>query len=903
MIRVEHLSKQYRQKSGNIQVFEDLSFSLPDKGLISFVGKSGSGKTTLIRALSSLDDDYSGNIYFKNRELRTLNGDSLRQQTIGFLYQEASLLRNYTVKENILFPFRIFGIPYDEKKFDELVTALGINPLLKRKARLLSVGQRQRVALCRALLKNCPILFADEPTSSLDGKLADEAFRFLADYGKDHLVTVVTHDRERAARYSDAIYQLENGSLTALSVSPSAGLTAANPINVTQPVRRIPFLSVAKNAVLLTDKGLFTIFSLLTLIVLIPMTLSFSLSRYDKDTVLLNSYYGTNTLLSINRSLGSSSAYEGADNGPQAFDYLESKAIQEKLAGYDFLASSARFEAKFPVSTNLGGTYALNENTTWRAFSVDEATMDIYGFSLVAGRLPDEDKNEVAITRFQYEEFSSPQIQYYQSVEDMSSGSPLEINDYDDIINSSILLKNDGKSNNCKSLVLKIVGIIETHPDTRVYDYYDKQPTNVVLDLIYDTVAYTYHNAIYLPESLMNDFEYSDSPDTFFMQADFSDPESQAQETSQARTTADICQDSSLPVGIDYFDAAKTKIEDGEIAISIGALMYPVEKNGGTELVSYNDYYENFVYEYAKGNLPVGFVNHSENLSDIDDYAFEILTNSDNSYAPSYNRAYFQNLAMTGARSYTDSHYAGEIVYITQKSYISASSSYCSQTVPLRFVGTFEYYDYAAVSQSDFDVFYKFSYVDLMTTDSFVIKLTGNRSKDLDLIHYFQNQSYYLNGQPAHMQFHDPVMADLTKFDERFASLRDPFSIITYVGILLFSLLLILQNVISNKSLKRLYRLLRDFGVPKLSIFVSYSLVSLVSFILSMAFGLGFSYMAIMLINQSIIKSGGIILLLTISAKEFFFIVIVSLIFSVMMLLTNIMLSQLTSQKMRVRAK
>ena len=169
MISCKNITKIYTSKSKTSTVaIDDISFSLPDKGMIFVCGKSGSGKSTLINLLAGLDDVTSGDIFINGNNVTKLKDDEYddyRNNYVGFIFQDFCLLDTFTVRDNIAISLNLTGIE-DYELVDKALCDVGLDEYGKRYPKELSGGQKQRVAIARALVKNPKFILADEPTGN-----------------------------------------------------------------------------------------------------------------------------------------------------------------------------------------------------------------------------------------------------------------------------------------------------------------------------------------------------------------------------------------------------------------------------------------------------------------------------------------------------------------------------------------------------------------------------------------------------------------------------------------------------------------------------------------------------------------------------------------------------------------
>ena len=216
MIKVNSLSKSFRQTDEVTKtVLDELSFSVYEEEILGIMGTSGCGKTTLLKILGLIEAPSDGDITFRGQSVVSMSGtekSELRRTAIGFIFQDYMLLDSLSVEDNITLPLLID----DKKDIDIYEVAhrwgkiFGISNIMERYPTKLSGGEKQRVAICRALINNPDLILADEPTGNLDGEYREKVIQEIVKINREFhkTVIIVTHD-PYVASFCDRVLFLE----------------------------------------------------------------------------------------------------------------------------------------------------------------------------------------------------------------------------------------------------------------------------------------------------------------------------------------------------------------------------------------------------------------------------------------------------------------------------------------------------------------------------------------------------------------------------------------------------------------------------------------------------------------------------------------------------------------------
>lgn len=216
MICVQNLSKTYRSKHKmECHALKNVSFELPDTGLVFVIGKSGSGKSTLLNMIGGLDKITSGKVIAFGNDVASYNHHKIqdyRNTELGFIFQDFHLLDDLTVAENIALALELQS-KVDLSAIEWALEQVDLAGYGKRYPTELSGGQKQRVAIARAIVKKPRLLLADEPTGNLDSKTTTQITELLHKISRQTLVLVVSHNLNDAYNYADRILELSDGEI------------------------------------------------------------------------------------------------------------------------------------------------------------------------------------------------------------------------------------------------------------------------------------------------------------------------------------------------------------------------------------------------------------------------------------------------------------------------------------------------------------------------------------------------------------------------------------------------------------------------------------------------------------------------------------------------------------------
>lgn len=252
LLEVKNVKKVYTTRFGavKVQALCDVNFSVEEGEYVAVMGESGSGKTTLLNILASLDRATSGQVLLNGKDMSEIRHREIcafRREHLGFVFQDFNLLDTLTLKDNIYLPLVLAGVDYRmmEKKLKPLAGKLGLSEILEKYPYEVSGGEKQRAAVCRALITEPDIVLADEPTGALDSRAAGKLLKLFGEVNREgQTILMVTHSIQAAShagrvlfikdgcvfhqiykgnRSNDAMYRMISDALTVLQTQDAEG--------------------------------------------------------------------------------------------------------------------------------------------------------------------------------------------------------------------------------------------------------------------------------------------------------------------------------------------------------------------------------------------------------------------------------------------------------------------------------------------------------------------------------------------------------------------------------------------------------------------------------------------------------------------------------------------------------
>lgn len=214
ILEVKNIKKVYTTRFGSVKVqaLNDVNFSVEEGEYVAVMGESGSGKTTLLNILASLDKPTSGQVFLRKQNLSEVKHKELcafRRKHLGFVFQDFNLLDTLSLKDNIFLPMVLSEEDYAvmEERLEPLARRLLITDVLEKYPYEVSGGQKQRAAVCRALITEPDLILADEPTGALDSRASGKLLKLFEEVNKEgQTIVMVTHSIQAASHAGRVLF-------------------------------------------------------------------------------------------------------------------------------------------------------------------------------------------------------------------------------------------------------------------------------------------------------------------------------------------------------------------------------------------------------------------------------------------------------------------------------------------------------------------------------------------------------------------------------------------------------------------------------------------------------------------------------------------------------------------------
>jgi len=220
LFSLKHVSKIYFINKKPFNALTNISLDISNKGLLSIVGKSGSGKSTLLNLIMGIEKPSKGEIFFNEKDINKFNEKEAlvyKNQEISMVFQHYNLFDDLTGYQNVLLALSMHKGHDKEKKVKSLFEEFNLEYLLNQKCKFMSGGEKQRIAILRALVTNPKAMLCDEPTGALDVDNSLAIMRMFKEISKTKLVVMVSHNKELVERFSDQIIKIKDGHIVSIT--------------------------------------------------------------------------------------------------------------------------------------------------------------------------------------------------------------------------------------------------------------------------------------------------------------------------------------------------------------------------------------------------------------------------------------------------------------------------------------------------------------------------------------------------------------------------------------------------------------------------------------------------------------------------------------------------------------
>ena len=217
VLRAENLEKTFPLDRKEVPILKDITMQVAEGEFAVLSGSSGSGKSTLLSILAGLDRPTSGKVILGETEISGLTENELapvRNRETGFVFQSFHLIPSLTALENVMFPAELAGDNHAREKAEALLTRCGLSHRFMNFPSQMSGGEQQRCAICRAIINEPRLIYADEPTGNLDSRNSDAIIELLTElhHERNTSLVIATHSSQLAAK-ADHVFQLHDGRL------------------------------------------------------------------------------------------------------------------------------------------------------------------------------------------------------------------------------------------------------------------------------------------------------------------------------------------------------------------------------------------------------------------------------------------------------------------------------------------------------------------------------------------------------------------------------------------------------------------------------------------------------------------------------------------------------------------
>ena len=391
------ISKIFKTHSGDFYALKNINLELSSTGLTSIIGKSGSGKSTLLNIFLGIEKPTSGSLLFNNKNISKMSDKRFSQyhlNDISMVFQHYNIFLELTALENIILPLLMKGMSRNNavKRGKELLDEFKMKNLMNQKCKTLSGGEKQRVAILRAIGTAPKVLLCDEPTGALDSKNSEAIMEILKKLSKSILVVLVSHNKELVKKYSDRIITLKDGMIesdkTIFQTSEKVGLLRSSKYS-----SKWNSLFTKLNLRLNFKKNIFSFISTCFGFTSIFLSIGFYAgSQISQDNALKNN-------LAITHASASEKTYFNIENSPLSYEKSVRPSlvsIDKYMSDFDEIIYEPNLTYLFP--TFPYGSYQGEMIDNFRLIPIYDISLESYGKDLlVEGETPNGNLLDVLV--------------------------------------------------------------------------------------------------------------------------------------------------------------------------------------------------------------------------------------------------------------------------------------------------------------------------------------------------------------------------------------------------------------------------------------------------------------------------------------------------------------------------
>lgn len=836
MIKIENLTKIYKKNNYQNIIFRNVNLNFPNNGLFLLKGKSGIGKTTLFNIICGIEKIENGNVFIDGHNIQNINNKELsyfKSNYIGYIQQEYSLFEDLTIDENLNLQLDLTNSKDEAQYKNQLLEKLKLIGLTNKKIKELSGGEKQRVAIVRALIKRPKILLCDEIINALDEQISNVVLEILKELSKEILIIISSHNHTFFEKVCDNILIIENNNIKYLKDKHTKQTIdySKNDVNIKSE-------KLKKRSIFLFAKkwGNFKEWKLISFIIVFSLVLTMlyvasSLYFVDEQKIILEAFYNSETeLITVRKDYH---IYEDSE-------YRIDSSINMNENDIDYLNKTMEMDFNIIIydlyNSSYGGLNYKNNNVVeyYDAINngvaiINQKLLNETGFKLY-GNLP-QTENEIIITEYIFD--------HYKNFGYELDGNVYDVNTKADLIGKKIYLYDY----NFGYKQFEIVGILDTFFEKDRYRILEQeQEINSSIDILRKELLtilnYSYHNVIFVNEDFalkkeiyfLNGnmtLENSNSKEKFSEIRNINEGERKVYKFDELSEHESIY----IPIAKSYFDFNE-----------INSMVIKVIRNYAYE--NYNMVRDKFIND--------GY------LDSWGEYRDYILYNKVNKYDVEKNYDYFYDLVIKEiGNQYVKEYFDYNILklqHIDENIFdIQISGFFLAEDTK----------DYHTIYSSEvlFDKLKSLLIQEKNNIKFISIKLSNNMGVDLtklainNLKIYDENLQYgndYSDEKSDYIKYcfeHQII----TNFQDYFNELQILSKIIVYLSIIFIVILLLLltnfySNLISDKRRELLF--MNNIGISRIDKVKIFSLINLRIFIIPVILGIIIQFVVFLVCND-----------------------------------------------------